>query len=265
MFTVDTHCHVSLSWYEPVESLLFQMDRNRVDHAVLIQINGQFDNSYQFECVARHPDRLSSVVLVDSADPAAPSTLERLAEQGARGVRLRPDTRSPGDDALAIWRKAAELRLAVSCGGSAAQFADPAFADVIAAVPTLPIVIEHLGSVNRPDGEPAPFAVRRRVFALARFPNVYIKVHGLGEFCQRRMPVAAEPFDLGNLPILVQAITAFGPGRMMWGSDFPPVSGREGYANALNLTRERVAAWGAEAEELVFGRTAARVFGIAAG
>ena len=26
---------------------------------------------------------------------------------------------------------------------------------------------------------------------------------------------------------------AFGVGRMMWGSDFPPAAGREGYGNAL--------------------------------
>ena len=38
-----------------------------------------------------------------------------------------------------------------------------------------------------------PYEMRRKVFALSRFPNVYIKVHGLGEFCQRAMPVT-EPF-----------------------------------------------------------------------
>jgi L-fuconolactonase len=265
VFTVDTHCHVSPGWYEPIEVLLFQMDRNGVDHAVMIQINGQFDNDYQLECVRQHPDRLSSVVLVDTADPAAPATLERLAEQGARGVRLRPDTRSPGDDPLAIWRKAADLGLAVSCGGSAPQFASAGFADVIQAVPTLPIVVEHLGSVNRPDGEPAPYALRQQVFALSRFPNVCIKVHGLGEFCRRVMPVASQPFDLTNLTILEQAVEAFGPERMMWGSDYPPVSGREGYANALSFTREQIAVRGARAEAAVFGGTAARVFGLVVG
>ena len=28
---VDSHCDLSLSWYEPVEVLLFQMERNGVD------------------------------------------------------------------------------------------------------------------------------------------------------------------------------------------------------------------------------------------
>ena len=51
----DSHCHVSPHWYEPVESLLFQMDRNGVEHAVLIQMQSQFDNSYQQECIQRFP------------------------------------------------------------------------------------------------------------------------------------------------------------------------------------------------------------------
>ena len=57
MVIVDSHCHVSSNWYEPVESLLFQMDRHGVAHAVLIQMQGRFDNSYQFDCVRRYPGR----------------------------------------------------------------------------------------------------------------------------------------------------------------------------------------------------------------
>ena len=41
MRIVDSHCHVSPVWYEPVESLLFHLDRNGVELAVLIQMNGQ--------------------------------------------------------------------------------------------------------------------------------------------------------------------------------------------------------------------------------
>ena len=38
MVIVDTHCHVSPYWYEPVETLLHQMNSNGVDKAVLIQL-----------------------------------------------------------------------------------------------------------------------------------------------------------------------------------------------------------------------------------
>ena len=51
---VDSHCHVSPLWYEPVESLLFPMDRFGVEHAVLVQMFGQTDNDYLYECPRRY-------------------------------------------------------------------------------------------------------------------------------------------------------------------------------------------------------------------
>ena len=61
---VDTHCHVSEVYYEPVEVLLFQMDRAGVEQAILIQMREEYDNDYQFDCVRRYPGRFASVVLV---------------------------------------------------------------------------------------------------------------------------------------------------------------------------------------------------------
>lgn len=261
---IDTHCHVSLVWYEPVEALLDQMARNGVDGATLIQIQGEFDNDYQFACAARHPGKFAPVVLLDTDAPDAVATLERLAAQGASGVRFNATTRSAGADPLALWRAAERLGLPVSCAGSAATFSAPAFADLIAAVPTLPIVIEHLGALSKPDADAAEGAARRRVFALARFPNTYIKITGLGEFCQRAIPVTAPfPFVRPLPDYLARAFEAFGPTRMMWGSDYPPVSGREGYTNALRLTMaelETVPGFDAAAREAIFGGTALRVF-----
>ena len=40
--------------------------------------------------------------------------------------------------------------------------------------------------------------------------------------------------------ILDLALGCCGPRRMIWGSDFPPVSGREGYRNALRLPMARL-------------------------
>src|SRR3954447_10462665 len=51
---VDSHCHASQAWYAPVESLLHEMDRNGVERAILIQIAGEYDNSYQLACVRQH-------------------------------------------------------------------------------------------------------------------------------------------------------------------------------------------------------------------
>jgi L-fuconolactonase len=230
-----------------------------VAHAVLIQMMGQTDNRYQQECQRRYPGRFASVVIVDTEQPEAPRELARLAAEGASGLRLRPGTRSPGEDGLAIWREAARLGLAVSCMGSAADFAAEAFARLLEELPELTIVIEHLGSLGRAAGE-GPNVVER-VLALARFPSAYIKIPGLGEFCRRAMPVR-EPFPFVEPvpPLLAQVYDAFGPDRMMWGSDFPPVSGREGYRNALRWTMEQFAERSEANRERIFGGTALRVF-----
>src|SRR5919109_1754853 len=147
MVIVDTHCHALPHWFEPVETLLHQMNANGVEKATLIQVRGQFDNRYLMECVQRFPGRFSAVAIVDTDAPDAPETLAHWASEGAEGVRLGPTTRSPGSDALALWRKAAELGIPVSCLGSSDGFTSPLFEQVVKEFPGLPIIIEHLGGI----------------------------------------------------------------------------------------------------------------------
>jgi L-fuconolactonase len=261
---VDGHCHASRAWYEPVETLLHEMDRNGVEQAVLIQILGQTDNSYQQECRRKYPRRFASVVLIDPAQRGAVEILEGLVDDGATGVRLRPTARSSGDDPLGIWRAAGRLGLAVSCPGTSADFASNGFAELVAALPEVRIVLEHLASVSAPDTDDNLRALRQRAFELAKYPNVAIKFGGLGEIARRAMPVRERfPFEEPIPPYLQQVCEAFGPTRMMWGSDFPPVAGREGYANALRLPREQFAHLPEAEQDLLFGGTALRYFPIA--
>ncbi len=129
MVIVDTHCHVSPYWYEPVETLLHQMNSNGVDKALLIQL-GQvriFDNSYLIECTRRFPGRFSAVGVVDTNSPDASERLEEWVNQGLEGIRLRATQQSPGSDSIAIWRKAADLGIAISVQGTVEEFGSPEF------------------------------------------------------------------------------------------------------------------------------------------
>ena len=56
MQIIDTHCHAGHNWFEPFETLLFQMDRNGVDGAVLIQHGGTYDNDYLSSAHRRNRD-----------------------------------------------------------------------------------------------------------------------------------------------------------------------------------------------------------------
>jgi L-fuconolactonase len=262
MVVVDAHVHTSDLWYEPIETLLFHMDRNKVDQASLVQMRGNNDNSYQFTCVKRYPGRFSNVVNVDTNRDDAVETLTRLAEMGASGVRLRPFTRSPGADPFAIWRACVKLDLSVSCGGrSTADLLDPAFAELLKAVPEVRIVVEHLGAENHPNPKDSDPVARRRVLELASHPNLFMKIHGLGEFSQKQSPLTGPtPFVFPIPPFLQQAYELFGPERLMWGSDFPPVEKREGYGLALKLCREQFADKPKAHQDMIFGGTAARLF-----
>ncbi|WEK46497.1 MAG: amidohydrolase family protein [Candidatus Andeanibacterium colombiense] len=266
---IDAHCHASPLWFEPVEPLVFQMDRNGVAKGVLTQVLGQFDNSYQEECVARFPGRFASVGAVHAASAGAADEVRRWAERGMAGLRLRPEARSPGSDPLAVWRAAAECGLAISCGGAAGNMLTEDFAALAGTFPNLPIVVEQLGGWTRPDcdREPASWA---GILALARFPNVSLKIPTLGQIAPRQigkpLPNDGDPvLDASRGGILLEALDAFGADRLLWGSDFPVVASREGYANALNWTRalfigrpqaEIDAIFGGNAERIFFARSA---------
>ena len=92
------------------------------------------------------------------------------------------------------------------------------------------MVIEHLAGVGITS---SPFTDYERALECAERPNTFLKVPGLGEICPR--PPRLNPhFHFEDVPPLFEmAKEAFGVRRMMWGSDFPPSAGREGYANTL--------------------------------
>jgi L-fuconolactonase len=215
MMIVDSHCHATPIWYSDIDSLVFEMDRNGVEHAVLVQIGGFFDNRYQFDAVSRFPGRFANVVLADYSKPDAAQTLEQLAQQGVSGVRIAATTRSPGDDPFAIWKAAARLGLSITTGGRSANFVSPEFAQIVEAIPEVPVVIEHLGSTDNPNDDPTTVEVFQQIFSLSRYPNTYIKIHGLGEFTKRTpAPVEPFPFDRPIPPLLDLAYEAFGARRM---------------------------------------------------
>jgi L-fuconolactonase len=258
---IDVHCHASPIWYEPVETLLFQMDRLGVERATLVQMLGQFDNGYQQECIARYPNRLASIVGVDPSSPDGVRILRTLVNAGARGVRLRGDARSPGEDGFAIWRAALECRIPISVSGAAALFCAPEFATLVEAFPSLPFVIEHLGGLARPDvGDLV--ATAPKIFALARHKNVHLKLPGLGQLAARNLKLIGNDSPLSGDPaaLIHAAYEAFGAERLMWGSDFPPVASREGYGNALQWTKAALAGYPSPLQAAIFGDTAARIF-----
>ena len=250
MEIVDTHCHAGLHKYEPVEALLFHMERSGVDKAVLIQYMGNTDNTYLVECLKAHPEQLAAAMIVEPTDDG--ERMRSWAAQGLGGIRLAPDSRAQAPDPLAQWRTATELGLVVSTLGSPETLLSMEFLEVLDTFPDLQIVVEHLAGANQ--AAQPPYREYEQVFALASHPNLSIKLPGFGEFCELPHPFAQVP------TLARMALEAFGPQRVMWGSDYPPVSSREGYDNALNFPMDYFSDLTQEDREWIFGRTARSVW-----
>ena len=85
MLIIDTHCHAGNSWFEPIEILEFEMERNGVDKAALIQHGGTYDNTYLLQEAAKRSGRFKVAALVDPE--SSRSTRRSCAARRARGRR----------------------------------------------------------------------------------------------------------------------------------------------------------------------------------
>jgi L-fuconolactonase len=87
---------------------------------------------------------------------------------------------------------------------------------VAAAHPELTLIVDHLGVSSPPwmTRNPDPWTELPAVLALAQFPNVAVKVSGA-------TALSRTPYPHPDLwPHLHKLMNAFGPERLMWGSDF---------------------------------------------
>lgn len=244
--------HAGLTKYEPIESLLDQMFRHRVDHAVLVQHAGEFDNRYLIECAQRFPGRFAIACLVDVQQPDAAQTLTAWVERSpaVQGVRLYLSHLFGGaPGAEAAWSRADELGLVVTVAGGLRELTSPEMEGTVKRFSRARLHLEHLA---HPDPKaPEPFEQYRKALALAQFENVSLKVSGFYSFTQLPWSPYTDTIRFFEL-----ARDAFGARRMMWGSDFPPVSFREGFHNTLRFATSHLPLASAEDRAYLLGRTA---------
>ena len=265
---IDTHCHAGLNWFEPVESLIFQMDNNGVDGAILIQHGGTYDNEYLFQVSQKFSNRFKVVCLVDPSVDNPIKILENLVEKGAAGVRMSPNSRFENLDVNDFWSICGKMGLAISVIGSLEDFASTNFKKIIDRNPRTKIVLEHLGGFSNytvQKGKLMSFHdlinQYKRVLEYGSRDNVYMKIPGLGEI-EPRPGILSPSFTLiDSRRIIDMTLELFGSEKLMWGSDFPPVSNREGYRNALNWIKESISFSEKEKDDL-FNKVPQKVFGI---
>ena len=267
---VDTHVHAiadDLRTYPKVPDaydwpsltdteLLGTMDRLGIDRATLVQpyFTYHYDNTYQIDCARAHPDRFCVVCVIDIADPKAPETLKRLVEKdGVRGVRIFPGRRKGLLDdpkTFPVWETAIALGIpiTVACNLDELHKMPAVVANFSSAKA---ICFDHMWAVSFAN---ASFPETKLITALARFPNVYLKLCPNNSYAVREAKGTAESF-YGTLA------QAFGANRLMWGSNYPAHWDHYGkIEDRLPLMRQDLGFLAAADRAAFFGGTALRVW-----
>lgn len=205
-----------------------------LDGAVLVQSQpSEAGTLWLLRQAAQTPLIRAVVGWTDLAAPDATGRIAGLAAQPKlRG--LRPMLQGLDDDAW-ILRPELEPALAAMAahglGFDALIFPRhlPHIAELARRWPDLAIVINH--GAKPPIARPAGFAMwETAIEATARHANIVCKLSGL-------ITEAAPDADIEAVrPYADRLLAAFGPDRLMWGSDWPVVTLRASWRGWLNWT-----------------------------
>jgi len=132
----------------------------------------------------------------------------------------------------------------------------PAAVDLVAMMPEQRFVLDHLSKPLIKTGEREPWQTDLR--ALARHPNVACKLSGLVTEAAWK---GWKPDDFR--PYLDVALEAFGPQRLMYGSDWPVCLLAAEYPEVFGLVADFLSTLSETEREQILGTTATRFYGLA--
>lgn len=206
------------------ETLIPLWDRLGVTGGAAVQYNTVYktDNSYALTVGDAHPDRLSTVLILQAADPETPAKLRDLAtHHNVSGLRLfgYPDAEghypwldSPA--ALKSWEAAASLGLnmiLMYAPGLPSAAALGRIVDLAKRFPSTVISLDHCGWPAIDRGDTGTIGAEH--LALVDIPNIHFK------FTQINLNRFAET-GIDPARFVRRMVDSFGVGRLMWGSDY---------------------------------------------
>lgn len=138
------------------------------------------------------------------------------------------------------------------------------------AMPHLPIVVDHLGTIDPArDGDPGETfrQWRDELTDLSRRPNIVLKLGGLGMDVTRPVggpggtAMSSELADRWRA-FVETGIAAFSPDRCMFESNFPPDRAAGSYGATWNAFKRIVSGYSTDEKDQLFRGTAARIYDI---
>ncbi|MDA1140824.1 MAG: amidohydrolase family protein [Planctomycetota bacterium] len=252
---VDSHVHI---WNaHPLDELLLHMEKAGVHKAIAIGAPNQADpqnNEVIAECVRNNAGRIAALAALDLKSE---DILERVncveSELGFQGVSdyLSPD--DPLDwflDATrkTMWEKAEQSGFTVSLSIFPEQHS--ALREVARTFPDLRFMLCHMG---RPDHqEQPPYPKFQEVLRTGDCQNVFVKISGFYAY-------TSKPWDFPYYDVhkwVRMILSAYGPERMCWGSDFSPVLNHSTYRQSLEAVRSHASYLSESDLEWVLGKAA---------
>jgi L-fuconolactonase len=236
------------------EMLLDLMKANGVEKTVIIQvIHYRWDNSYLADVLKRYPSDFRGVARVNPESPDAPDDLSRLVEQqGFRGVRISPAANASGDWIHGplmppLWKRCDALKVPMTVLAPVTRM--PEVGQLIEKFPGLTVVIDHMADspLDKPDQ-------LNMLIALKRYPKVFVKVSHTWSLSKQPYPYLDSQAQVKRL------YDAFGPQRLMAGTDWPLVEGYCGYAKAVAMVRDQMKFLNDDDKSWMMSKTIERVW-----
>ncbi|WP_330336520.1 amidohydrolase family protein [Streptomyces sp. NBC_00557] len=232
-----------------------------VDRTVLVQTVTVAEETPEFLALAAGHDLVAGVVgWTDLTRPDIGDELARLRALpgGAFLKGIRHQVQSEPDPQWLLRRDVQRGLTAVAAAGLAYDLVVlphqlPACAEAAARLPHLTFVLDHVGKPPIAAGEHEPWASALR--ALAAHPNTVAKLSGL---VTEADPATWTTADLR--PYTDTALEAFGPDRLMFGSDWPVCTLAASYGRVMDTARALTAELSDDERASVFAGTATRVY-----
>jgi len=238
-----------------------QLDANSMDGCIAVQADqSDAETSFLLDVAGAHPFIKGVVGWVDLRAPSLSldARLDTLATNH-RLVGVRHVAQAEADDFLATDTVTAGISRLARVGLTydiliyARQL--PSALTLTARLPDQIFVLDHLAKPPIKEGLLEPWATQLR--ELARRPNVFCKLSGLVTEADW-MNWRPELFR----PYLDVAFEAFGPSRLMFGSDWPVCLLAAPYDRVLGAVANYAAELSEAEREAIFGGTARRVYGL---
>jgi L-fuconolactonase len=239
------------------ETLLKAMDDAGIAKAAIVHSSTAYgyDNRYVADAVKAVPSRFTGVYSIDVLAPDAAKTFDYWLAHGCTGMRLFTTGSTLPDQATwfaeprtyPFWEHAAAKNIPVCV--QMKQEGIPLLRQILERFPNATIILDHLSRAPFADGP--PYTAAAEFLALAKYPQVYLKITPINVSPKSWGKGAAESF-FGKM------IDVFGASRIAWGSNFPNSIGT--LTEILGAARKAFSFAKASDQDLIFGKTALSLY-----